>query len=262
MGGLSSYTYLRDCILIASQVDPLNDWEQPIHSHGCRVRQPNGVHSIDASTFCSIMAKLQPSIVCSPADICNPNASQKRIQRSLASSLKYFKQVSSQLSDATVFAPLVGGSDPALRKACAVEMMEHSPAGYYISDLPRDSNRADRRKLLEASLAPLNSSSPVILYGNIDMNDTLDAVSCGVHMIFSTFLSEQSLKGKAICFTGPSKDISKWNMVDLHDQKHLERIGEPLAENCPCSTCTTHSVSYLSHLVRVKEMLGTTFLHT
>jgi queuine tRNA-ribosyltransferase accessory subunit len=92
-------------------------------------------------------------------------------------------------------------------------------------------------------------------------HEILSAVSVGIDLITTPFVTQISEQGMAFSFTFPPPRSSKPEPLafDLWSTSHAMSL-EPLTPDCVCYTCTRHHRAYIHHLLQAREMLAWTLL--
>ncbi len=113
--------------------------------------------------------------------------------------------------------------------------------GFSVGEPPEDMVRVLSR------VAPaMPQDKPRYLMGVGTPYDLIHGVAAGIDMFDCVLPTRNARNGQALTWTG---------RVNLRQARH--RADESaLDPACACSTCTTYSRAYISHLFRAKEMLG------
>lgn len=149
-------------------------------------------------------------------------------------------------SPQALFAIVQGALFPDLRKLSADFLTALPFDGFAIGGLAVGESRKEREDMTELTAQLLPKHLPRYLMGVGTPLDILEAVHRGVDM-FDCILPG-ALGQQGVAFTGRGK-------VDLRRGAY-KFADSSLDDQCPCSTCTDHSIAYLHHLVRSKELLG------
>jgi queuine tRNA-ribosyltransferase len=145
-----------------------------------------------------------------------------------------------------LFAIVQGGLDPDLRERSARDVVELDFPGYAIGGLSVGETRGQMYVTSRATAAMLPEGKPRYLMGVGTVPDLLEAIDAGVDMFDCVYPTRCGRNGRAMTHDG---DLNLFNAAFTRD------FG-PVDPRCDCSTCTTFSRAYLSHLFRNKEMLG------
>lgn len=92
-------------------------------------------------------------------------------------------------------------------------------------------------------------------------NELLSAISVGVDLISTSFVTTTSERGIVLTFKfhPPSNEKNQALGFDMWSTKHATDVSS-LAPSCQCYACTRHHRAYLHHLLQAKEMLAWTLL--
>jgi len=145
-----------------------------------------------------------------------------------------------------LFAIVQGGLDPALRERSAREVVELDFPGYAIGGLSVGETREEMYEATRLTAAVLPKGKPRYLMGVGTVRDLIAAIECGIDLFDSVYPTRCGRNGRAMTHGG---ELNIFNAAFVND-------ATPLDPKCDCSTCTTYSRAYLSHLFRSKEMLG------
>jgi queuine tRNA-ribosyltransferase len=110
--------------------------------------------------------------------------------------------------------------------------------------------KAEMRRVVEWSLAPLPEERPRHLLGIGDVDDIVHAVGAGIDMFDCATPTRLARHGTALV-PDPAR---RWRL-DLTKSEH-RLSGEPIAEACPCPACREHTRAYLHYLMRAGELTG------
>jgi queuine tRNA-ribosyltransferase len=145
-----------------------------------------------------------------------------------------------------LFGIVQGGMDDALRRESAEALVDIGFSGYAIGGLAVGEEKAERERVLEATVPQLPADAPRYLMGVGKPEDIVAAVQRGVDMFDCVLPSRSGRNGQAFTWNGP---------LNLRNARHAEYTG-PLDERCGCPTCASYSRAYVHHLVKSGEMLG------
>ena len=145
-----------------------------------------------------------------------------------------------------LFGIVQGGMDDALRRESAEALVDIGFPGYAIGGLAVGEDKAERERVLGATLPHLPPGSPRYLMGVGKPEDIVAAVALGVDMFDCVLPTRNARTGNLLTASG---DIKLKNA-------RYRRDTRPLDERCDCYTCRHYSRSYLHHLARCNEILG------
>ena len=146
----------------------------------------------------------------------------------------------------TLFGIVQGGVYPALRLASLAALEEVGFAGLAVGGLAVGESESERLSVLNALLPHMPPRKPRYLMGVGRPVDILAAVRCGVDMFDCVMPTRHARNAHLFTRTG---------VLNLRNAVHQKNTG-PIEADCACYTCRNYSVSYLRHLDRCKEILG------
>jgi queuine tRNA-ribosyltransferase len=152
--------------------------------------------------------------------------------------------------DQALFAIVQGGTNIALRTACAAELTKLDFPGYALGGFSVGESPDQMLAALQPSAAALPVEKPRYLMGVGRPQDLLAAVASGIDL-FDCVLPTRNGRN-AFAFTSSGS-------LRLRNARH-KRDSAPLESGCGCYTCTHFSRAYLHHLFQAEEMLGPTLL--
>lgn len=155
-----------------------------------------------------------------------------------------------QRSDQALFAIVQGGTDIALRSACAEALVQLDFPGYALGGFSVGETVEQMTATLPAAAALLPELKPRYLMGVGRPQDIVAAVAAGIDM-FDCVLPTRNGRN-AMAFT-------REGTLRLRNACHT-RDPAPLEVGCACFTCRHFSRAYLHHLFQAEEMLGPTLL--
>ena len=118
--------------------------------------------------------------------------------------------------------------------------------GYAVGGLAVGESHEDMYRVLEAVVPYLPQNKPTYLMGVGTPENIIEAVSRGIDFFDCVLPARNGRHGHV--YTNAGK-------MNLFNQKYEKDI-RPLAEDCSCPACKTHSRAYIRHLLKAKEMLG------
>jgi queuine tRNA-ribosyltransferase len=142
-----------------------------------------------------------------------------------------------------MFGIVQGASYLDLRVESARAITDMPFDGYAIGGLAVGETSAQREECTATVTELLPEDRPRYLMGVGTPLDLLEAVHRGIDM-FDCILPT-SLAQQGVAFTSQGRR-------DLRRGAHRDKDG-PIDPNCQCYTCSTHSIAYLFHLLRVHE---------
>jgi len=188
-------------------------------------------------------------------DECTPYpASHEEAQISMELSLRWaqrskdeFLAQAPQADDtAALFGIIQGGMYPDLRDVSLKGLTDIGFDGFAIGGLSVGEPKDEMIKILEHSTPQMPQDKPRYLMGVGRPEDIVEAVSRGVDMFDCVMPTRNARNGHLFTHQG---------VVKIRNQKH-QFDTRPLDESCQCYTCQNYSRSYLRHLDKTNEMLG------
>src|ERR1700688_337304 len=146
----------------------------------------------------------------------------------------------------TLFGIVQGGIYPQLRSASLGALEEVGFAGLAVGGLAVGESEAERDLVLEALLPQMPLRKPRYLMGVGRPQDIIEAVRRGIDMFDCVMPTRHARNAHLFTRTG---------VINIRNAAHSEDLG-PIEEGCGCYTCLNYSRSYLRHLDRCGEILG------
>ena len=143
-----------------------------------------------------------------------------------------------------------GGTNPALRRRSAAELIEIGFDGYAIGGLAVGEGHEAMIATLAETTPALPAHRPRYLMGVGKPRDLVEAVARGVDMFDCVLPTRSGRNGQAFVRTGT---------LNLKNARHADDPA-PLDPACSCPACTRFSRAYLHHLIRSGEILGAMLL--
>jgi queuine tRNA-ribosyltransferase len=145
-----------------------------------------------------------------------------------------------------LFGIVQGGTDAALRKQSAAELVDMDFPGYAIGGLSVGEPSEVMYETLRVALKELPKDKPRYLMGVGLPLDLFEAVSQGVDM-FDCVVPTRNGRNATV-FTREGKLLLRG--------ASYARDFRPIDERCPCTACRTHTRAYLRHLFNAEEHLA------
>ena len=146
----------------------------------------------------------------------------------------------------TLFGIVQGGVHAHLRTASLAALEEIGFAGLAIGGLAVGESEEERIRILESLLPSMPAHKPRYLMGVGRPEDILEAVRRGVDMFDCVMPTRHARNGHLFTRTG---------VINIRNAAHQKDI-RPIEEECGCYTCRHYSRSYLRHLDKCGEILG------
>ena len=184
-------------------------------------------------------------------DECTPYPVEEvAAKESMQLSLRWAKRCRLSFSSkkASLFGIIQGGVFNNLREESLAELIEIGFEGYAIGGLSVGEPKEEMDKVVDHIAPRMPEDKPRYLMGVGTPLDIVKAVQLGVDMFDCVIPTRHARNG----YLYTSKGI-----VKIRNSENKHNL-EPLDENCSCYTCSKFSRSYLHHLDKTKEMLGST----
>lgn len=181
-----------------------------------------------------------------PATRDEAKAAMDRTHRWLDLCVESHKRPDSQ----ALFGIVQGSTYEDMRTESARIVTSFDLPGYAIGGVAVGEEREAIEKIVLFTTPLLPEAKPRYLMGVGTPWDISYAIRCGIDMFDCVLPTRLARHGAA--FTGEGR-------ISLRNARFVEDMS-PLDHDCSCYTCRNHSRSYLSHLVRLKEIAGATLL--
>ncbi len=184
-------------------------------------------------------------------DECTPYpVSEAVAKKSMQMSLRWAERCRSAfVSDkASLFGIIQGGMFNDLREESLSGLTKIDFDGYAIGGLSVGEPKEEMEKVINHITPLMPKEKPRYLMGVGTPLDIAKAVQLGVDMFDCVIPTRHARNG----YLYTSKGI-----VKIRNSENKNNL-EPLDEDCSCYTCSKFSKSYLHHLDKTKEMLGST----
>lgn len=145
-----------------------------------------------------------------------------------------------------LFGIVQGGMHRELRVHSAESLIEMDFNGYAIGGLSVGEPKEEMMEVLSYLPDHMPKDKPRYLMGVGTPLDLVEGVASGVDMFDCVMPSRNARNGYLFTSEG---------VVKIRNAKYKKDTG-PLDPNCTCSTCSNYSRSYLHHLQKTNEILG------
>jgi queuine tRNA-ribosyltransferase len=182
-------------------------------------------------------------------DECTPYpATEDEARDSMQLSLRWAARCKTahQGNPSALFGIVQGGMYEDLRKESADGLRQLDFDGYAIGGLSVGEPMEERNDVLDFTVPDLPADKPRYLMGVGRPQDIIEAVRRGIDMFDCVIPTRHARTG----FLYTSQGILK-----IRNSRYQDDI-RPLDENCQCYTCQNYSRSYLRHLDKCGEILG------
>jgi queuine tRNA-ribosyltransferase len=135
---------------------------------------------------------------------------------------------------------------PGLRAASLAALEEIGFAGLGIGGLAVGESEAERTQVLDALVPQMPSHKPRYLMGVGRPEDIIEAVRRGIDM-FDCVMPTRHARNAHL--------FTRQGVLNIRNAVHQKDTG-PIEAGCACYTCRNYSRSYLRHLDKCAEILG------
>ena len=197
------------------------------------------------------MYKRQGVDIAMVLDDCTPfPVSKETAKESMNLSLRWAKRCRSAFTSdkSSLFGIIQGGIFDDLREESLEGLMNIDFEGYAIGGLSVGEPKMEMQKVINNIVPKMPEDKPRYLMGVGTPLDIVRAVQLGVDMFDCVIPTRHARNG----YLYTSKGI-----VKIRNSENKDNLA-PIDDNCSCYTCTNFSRSYLHHLDKTKEMLGST----
>lgn len=149
-------------------------------------------------------------------------------------------------SPSALFGIVQGGMYPELRQESAAGLIDIGFDGYAIGGLSVGEPKDEREKVLMATVPMLPKDRPRYLMGVGKPEDIVESVRRGIDMFDCVIPTRNARTGHLFTREGVLKIRNSQYQADTR----------PIDEECGCYTCRHYSRSYLRHLDKCGEILG------
>lgn len=184
-------------------------------------------------------------------DECTPfPATWEEAKKSMEMSLRWAKRsrdhFDKQGNKNALFGIVQGGMYEDLRDESLTGLLDIGFDGYAIGGLAVGEPKAEMHKILEHTCPLIPADKPRYLMGVGKPEDLVEGVRRGIDMFDCVMPTRNARNGHLFTTDG---------IVKIRNAKHKVDIG-PLDAECDCYTCKNYSRSYLHHLDKCNEILG------
>jgi queuine tRNA-ribosyltransferase len=251
-GDLHDFTQWQGPILTDSggfQVFSLGEMRK-ITEQGVTFRSPVDGSKVELSPEIAIQVQRDlGSDIVMIFDECTPYpATEKQAKESMELSLRWAERSKNahKGNPAALFGIVQGGMYESLRDQSLEGLEKIGFDGYAIGGLSVGEPKEDMIRILDHLPPKMPEDKPRYLMGVGRPEDIVEAVRRGVDMFDCVMPTRNARNGYLFTSTG---------IVKIRNAKNRHDTG-PLDERCDCYTCQHFSRSYLHHLDKCGEMLG------
>ena len=145
-----------------------------------------------------------------------------------------------------LFGIVQGGMHTPLRLASLESLMQRNWPGFAVGGLAVGEPEAERLRVLEEVVPHMPADRPRYLMGVGFPEDIVAAVARGIDMFDCVIPTRHARNGHLFTHTG---------VINIRNSSHATDLS-PIDPECSCYTCANYSRSYLRHLDRCNEILG------
>ncbi len=203
---------------------------------------------LDPETSMAVQAALGADVVM-VFDECTPYpATEAQARESMELSQRWAQRSKDAHGDsrAALFGIVQGGMYEYLRDESLATLTEIGFDGYAIGGLSVGEPKDDMHRILAHTAPKMPEAAPRYLMGVGKPADIVEAVRHGVDMFDCVMPTRNARNGHLFVREG---------VIKIRNARHRSDTG-PLDPSCDCYTCQNYSRSYLHHLDKCGEMLG------
>ncbi|ALB01665.1 queuine tRNA-ribosyltransferase [Francisella persica ATCC VR-331] len=182
-------------------------------------------------------------------DECTPYpATEKEAKKSMELSMRWAKRSKDAHDEnpSALFGIIQGGMYEHLRDESLAKLKEINFDGFAIGGLSVGEPKEDMIRILDHTAHQMPEDKPRYLMGVGTPKDLVEAVYRGIDMFDCVMPSRNARNGHIFTSEGEIK---------IRNAKYKDDTS-PLDQNCGCYTCKNFTKSYLHHLDKTKEILG------
>ncbi|MGB6307987.1 MAG: tRNA guanosine(34) transglycosylase Tgt [Steroidobacteraceae bacterium] len=184
-------------------------------------------------------------------DECTPypateSEARASMELSMRWALRGFREYYRTEPPGTLFGIVQGGVHPNLRAASLAVLEDIGFAGLAVGGLAVGESEEQRDLVLDELMPLMPSAKPRYLMGVGRPEDILEAVRRGIDM-FDCVMPTRHARNAHL--------FTRGGVVNIRNAVHQKDTG-PIEEGCGCYTCRHYSRSYLRHLDKCGEILG------
>ena len=253
-GGLHSFMHWAHPILTDSggfQVFSLKGLRK-ITEEGVLFRSPidGGEVRLNPEDSMEVQLKLRSDIAmalddCTPYPATEPQA-RESMERSMRWAVRSHARYYAEAPPGGLFGIVQGGMHGALRLASLESLLKLDFPGLAVGGLAVGEPEEERLRILENLVPHMPADRPRYLMGVGRPEDIVAAVLRGIDMFDCVMPTRHARNGHLFTATG---------VINIRNSVHEADLG-PLDAECSCYTCRNYSRSYLRHLDRCNEILG------
>jgi len=182
-------------------------------------------------------------------DECTPfPATEQEARTSMELSMRWAKRSKDAHGDnpSALFGIIQGGMYEGLRDESLNGLKEINFDGFAVGGLSVGEPKDDRERILEHIVPSMPEDKPRYLMGVGKPEDIVEAVQKGIDMFDCVMPTRNARNGYL---------FTRQGLVKIRNEKY-QFDTRPVDEECSCYTCKNYTRSYLRHLDKCKEILG------
>jgi queuine tRNA-ribosyltransferase len=252
--GLHRFMHWRRPILTDSggfQVWSLAEMRK-ITEEGARFRSPvDGAEVFLSPEESMRIQRALASDIAMSFDECTPypateEEARASMQLSMRWALRGFREYHAAEPPGTLFGIVQGGVHADLRLASLEALEQIGFEGLAVGGLAVGEPEEERERVLEALMPHMPKQKPRYLMGVGRPQDIIAAVRRGIDMFDCVMPTRHARNAHLFTRTG---------VINIRNAAHVQDT-RPIEEGCGCYTCLNYSRSYLRHLDKCGEILG------
>ena len=173
-------------------------------------------------------------------------AARASMELSMRWALRGFQRYYATEPPGTLFGIVQGGTHDGLRLESLAALEEIGFAGLAVGGLAVGETKDEREHVLGALLPHMPRHKPRYLMGVGRPQDIVEAVRRGIDMFDCVMPTRHARNGHLFTRSGA---------LNIRNAIHQKDLG-PIEDDCACYTCRNYSRSYLRHLDKCGEILG------
>ncbi|HEX4648843.1 MAG TPA: tRNA guanosine(34) transglycosylase Tgt [Steroidobacteraceae bacterium] len=253
-GGLHRFMHWQRPILTDSggyQVFSLKSLRR-ISEEGVRFRSPVDGREVRLTPEDSIEVQLAlRSDIAMALDDCTEHPAteseaRESMERSMRWALRSHERYYREAPPGGLFGIVQGGMHVPLRLASLETLLRLDWPGLAIGGLAVGESEEERVRVLEGLIPHMPEAQPRYLMGVGRPEDLVAAVTRGVDLFDCVMPTRHARNGHLFTTSG---------VINIRNSAHQDDLG-PIDPGCDCYTCRNYTRSYLRHLDRCNEILG------
>jgi len=181
-----------------------------------------------------------------PASESEARESMERSMRWAARSHAHYYRCGAESAPGGLFGIVQGGMHVALRLASLEALTRLDWPGLAVGGLAVGESEEERLRVLEAVAPAMPADRPRYLMGVGRPEDIVAAVLCGIDLFDCVIPTRHARNGHLFTRRG---------VINIRNSIYHSDLA-PIDEGCSCYTCSHYTRSYLRHLDRCNEILG------